>query len=164
MTATDQVERDGYVVATRPTPGEPRPYDFPPIARAQLDNGLTVLVADLPGRPLISASIILPVGAVDEPAAEGGAATLAARALTEGTERYDAVGLTEASERLGASLHAEAGWDATSIGVDVPTTRLGPALELLASMAADPDIQREINEIEQEFGDAAGRGVKSLSP
>ena len=138
MTTTDQLERDGYVVAERPTPGEPRPYDFPAIARAQLDNGLTVLVADLPGRPLISASIILPIGAVDEPAAEGGAAVLAARALTEGTERYDAVGLTEASERLGASLHAEAGWDATSIGVDVPTTRLGPALELLAEVLLRP--------------------------
>ena len=120
MTGTDQLQRDGYVLAERPTPGEPRPYEFPRIARTELDNGLTVLVADLPGRPLTSASILLPVGAVDEPDVEGGAAVLAARALTEGTERYDAVGLTEASERLGASLHAEAGWDATSIGVDVP--------------------------------------------
>ena len=138
MTGTDQLERDGYVVAERPTPGLPRPYDFPSITRTQLDNGLTVLVADLPGRPLLSASIVLPVGAVDEPDDEGGAAVLAARALTEGTERYDAVGLTEASERLGASLHAEAGWDATSIGVDVPATRLGPALELLAEVLLRP--------------------------
>jgi zinc protease len=138
MTGTDQLQRDGYVLAERPTPGEPRPYEFPRIARTELDNGLTVLVADLPGRPLTSASILLPVGAVDEPDVEGGAAVLAARALTEGTERYDAVGLTEASERLGASLHAEAGWDATSIGIDVPTTRLGPALELLAEVLLHP--------------------------
>ncbi|MEA2578257.1 MAG: zinc protease, partial [Chloroflexota bacterium] len=138
MTGTDQLERDGYVIAERPTPGEPRPYEFPAIARAQLDNGLTVLVADLPGRPLTSASIVLPTGAVDEPADEGGAAVLAARSLTEGTERYDAVELTEATERLGASLHADAGWDATSIGVDVPTTRLQPALELLAEVLLHP--------------------------
>jgi zinc protease len=138
MTGTDQLERDGYVLAERPTPGVPRPYDFPNVTRAQLDNGLTILVCDLPGRPLTSASIVLPVGAVDEPNDEGGAAVLAARALTEGTERYDAVGLTEASERLGASLHAEAGWDATSVGVDVPTTRLGPALELLAEVLLRP--------------------------
>jgi zinc protease len=138
MTATDQLERDGYVVAERPTPGVPRPYDFPAIARAQLDNGLTVLVADLPGRPLTSASIVLPTGAVDEPADQGGAAVLAARALTEGTERYDAVGLIEASERLGASLHADAGWDATSISIEVPTTRLRPALELLAEVLLRP--------------------------
>jgi len=138
MTAADQLHRDGFVVAERPTPGQPRPYEFPAITRTQLDNGLTVLVADLPGRPLVSATVVLPVGAVDEPAEEGGAAVLAARALTEGTERFDAVGLTEATERLGASLHADAGWDATSVSVDVPTTRLRAALDLLAEVLLRP--------------------------
>ena len=138
MTATDRLELDGYVVAERPTPGVPRPYEFPTLARAQLDNGLTILVADLPGRPLVSASVVLPIGAVDEPADEGGAAVLAGRALTEGTERYDAVALIEASERLGASIHADAGWDASSVSVDVPTTRLRAALELLAEVLLRP--------------------------
>jgi zinc protease len=138
VTGTDQLERDGYVIAERPTPGAPRPYEFPAIARAEFDNGLTILVADLPGRPLTSASIVVPTGAVDEPPDQGGAAVLAARALTEGTERFDAVGLIEATERLGASLHADAGWDATSISVEVPTTRLRPALELLAEVLLRP--------------------------
>ena len=126
------------VVAERPAPGTPRPYAFPSVSQARLDNGLTILVADLPGRPLVSATVVVPVGAVDEPAHEGGSAVLAARALTEGTERYDAVALTEAAERLGASVHAEAGWDATSIGVDVPSARLEPALELLAEVLLRP--------------------------
>ena len=137
MTGTT-ADRDGNVIAERPAPGTPRPYDFPAVTRARLDNGLTILIADLPGRPLVSASVVLPVGAADEPAAEAGAAVLAARALTEGTERYDAVALTEASERLGASLHAEAGWDAMSISVDVPAARLQPALELLAEVLLRP--------------------------
>ncbi len=137
MTA-ESPERDGVVLAERPAPGTPRPYDFPTVTRSQLDNGLTVLVADLPGRPLVSATIVVRVGAADEPAGDAGAAVLAARALTEGTERYDAVGLTEAAERLGASLHAEAGWDATSVGIDVPTTRLEPALDLLAEVLLRP--------------------------
>ena len=132
------IERDGPVVATRPTPGTPRPYEFPTIGQTTLGNGLTVLTADLPGRPLVTASLVLPIGAAEEPAAAGGSAVLAARALTEGTERYDAVALTEASERLGASLHAEAGWDATSIGVEVPASRLAPALELLAEVLLHP--------------------------
>lgn len=138
MTATDRLELDGNVVAERPTPGVPRPYEFPSLAQARLDNGLTVLVADLPGRPLVSASVVIPTGAVDEAADEGGAAVLAARALTEGTERYDAVALIEASERLGASIHADAGWDATSVSVDVPTTRLRAALDLLAEVLLRP--------------------------
>ncbi len=129
---------DEVVVAERPQPGTPRPYDFPAISTTELDNGLTVVVADLPGRPLVSATIILPTGAADEPAAAGGAAVMAARALTEGTERYDAIELTEASERLGASLHAESGWDATSVSVDVPASRLEPALDLLAEVLLRP--------------------------
>jgi zinc protease len=149
MTA-ESAERD-VVIAERPAPGTPRPYAFPSVARTQLDNGLTILVADLPGRPLVSASMIVPVGAVDEPAADGGAAVLAARALTEGTERYDAVGLTEAAERLGASIHAEAGWDATSVGVDVPSTRLEPALELLAEVLLRPTFPaNEIDRLRDE--------------
>ncbi len=143
MTATDRLELDGNVVAERPTPGTPRPYEFPSLTDARLDNGLTVLVADLPGRPLVSASVVIPTGAVDEPAGEGGAAVLAARALTEGTERYDAVALIEASERLGASLHADAGWDATSVSVDVPTMRLRDALELLTEVLLRPTFPPE---------------------
>ena len=126
------------VVAERPTPGTPRPYEFPSVARSRLANGLSVVVANLPGRPLVSASLVLRNGAADEPESEGGATVLAARALTEGTARYDAIALVEAGERLGAALHAEAGWDALSIGVDVPAARLEPALELLAEVALNP--------------------------
>jgi zinc protease len=146
MTA-ETPERDDVVVAHRPAPGTPRPYEFPSVARAVLDNGLTIMVADLPGRPLVSATVVVPVGAADEPPDHAGAAVLAARALTEGTERYDAIGLTEAAERLGASLHAEAGWDATSIGVDVPSSRLAPALELLAEILLRPTFPA--NEVER---------------
>jgi zinc protease len=126
------------VVATRPTPGTPRPYEFPEVQRFELANGLRIILADLPGRPLVSASLLILNGAVDEPPAHAGATVLAARALSEGTEHYDAIALVEASERLGASLHAEAGWDAMSISVDVPAVRLEPALELLADVALRP--------------------------
>lgn len=139
------------VVTERPAAGTPRPYEFPAVATMRLDNGLSVLVADLPGRPLITATMVLPTGAADEPHTAAGSAVLAARALTEGTERYDAIALTEASERLGASLHAEAGWDATSLGVDVPATRLAPALELLAEVLLHPTFpEGEIERLRDE--------------
>ena len=126
------------VVATRPTPGTPRPYEFPAVQRFQLSNGLRVILADLPGRPLVSASLVIRNGAADEPPAHAGATVLAARALSEGTEQYDAIALVEASERLGASLHSEAGWDAMSVSVDVPAARLEPALALLAEVVLHP--------------------------
>ena len=126
-------DSSGSVVVTeRPVPGTPRRYDFPAFDRGRLPNGMTVLSSHLDGRALVSGALVIRNGAVDEPAPHAGATILAARALAEGTERYDAIAFVEASERLGASLHAEAGWDATTVWVDVPAERLEPALEVLA--------------------------------
>lgn len=148
MSGMDPVEA---ALGARPVPGTPRPFTFPAAARGRLAGGLALVTVDLPGRPLVSASLYLPNGAVDEPAAEGGATVLAARALTEGTLRRDAVALTEAAERLGASLRAEAGWDATVVGVDVPAERLGPALELLAELVREPAFpEREVERLRNQ--------------
>jgi zinc protease len=143
--------RSEGVVATRPTPGTPRPYEFPDVDRFSLSNGLRVIVANLPGRALVSASLVLRNGASDEPPAHAGATVLAARALAEGTKRFDAISLVEASERLGASLHADAGWDAMSVSVDVPAARLEPALELLAEVALHPTFpESEVDRLRDE--------------
>jgi len=139
------------VVPTRPTPGTPRPYDFPEVQRSRLANGLSLIVANLPGRPLVSASLVLRNGAGDEPDGDAGATVLAARALTEGTERYDAIALVEAAERLGAAIHSDAGWDAMSVGVEVPASRLEPALELLAEVALHPTFpESEVDRLRDE--------------
>ena len=138
MSTTVDETRDGPVVAERPAPGAPRSYEFPPVTRRQLPNGLSILIVDLPGRPLVSASMVVVGGAAEEPADQAGATVLAARALTEGTERYEAIALVEASERLGASLHAESGWDTLSVSVDVPSDRLAAALDLVAEVLLHP--------------------------
>jgi len=163
---TDQV-----VVADRPTPGEPRPFHFPQFERRQLSNGLSVIAVNLPGRALVTASLILPSGAVDEPSSQGGLTSLMARAMTEGTKHHDAIGLTEASERLGASLHAEAGWDGISVSVDVPAERLGEALALVAEVSSEPtfpadDVDRmrdeRLNDILQAKADPCRRADESF--
>ena len=102
-------------------------------------------------RQLIAASLAIRAGAADEPDAVAGATVLAARGLTEGTEVRDAIALTEAAERLGASLHAEAGWDATSAGLDVPASRLAAALELLAEVVRRPSFpEAEVDRLRDE--------------
>jgi zinc protease len=142
---------DSTVIARRPTPGHPRPYDFPAFDRHTLSNGLSLIMAPMPGRPLVTGSLILRNGAADDPQAVAGATALAARALSEGTERYDAVALVEATERLGAGLHADAGWDASTVSVEVPVERLEAALALLAELAAHPTFPpREVDRLREE--------------
>lgn len=140
-----------HVVATRPTPGRPRPYHFPPIERTRLSNGLTVAAVHVPGRPLVAADLVVRAGIAEELPETAGAFALAARALTEGTERHDAVALAEAAERLGATLATEAGWDALSAGVDVPASRLPAALELLAEVVREPTFpEAEVERLREE--------------
>jgi len=151
MSTTLEPRNEGPVVSERPKPGSPRPYEFPAITTHALSNGLSIVVVDLPGRPLVSASIIVTGGAAEEPANLAGATVLAGRALTEGTALRDAIELVEAGERLGASLHAEAGWDALSVGVDVPAARLGAALDLVAEVFLEPSFpSSEVERIRDE--------------
>jgi zinc protease len=163
MSALDPLEA---ALGTRPVPGTPRPFSFPAVEQGRLSGGLPVRFIHLPGRPLVTASLTLPMGAVDEPGAIGGATVLAARSLTEGTLRRDAVALAEAAERLGASLRAEAGWDATVVGIEVPAERLAPALALLAEVVREPafpprEVERlrdqRLNDLLQAKADPARR-------
>ena len=167
MSALDPLEA---ALGTRPVPGTPRPFTFPAVEQGRLSGGLPVRFIHLPGRPLVTASLTLPMGAVDEPAAVGGVTVLAARSLTEGTQRRDALALVEAAERLGASLRAEAGWDATVVGVEVPAERLAPALELLAEVVREPafpprEVERlrdqRLNDLLQAKADPARRAEEA---
>ncbi len=126
------------VLDVRPTPRQPRAYHFPRFERHVLANGLTLLSAHLPGRPLLNAQLVFRGGASVEPADRSGVTVLAARALTEGTDKRDAIELVEAAERLGADLDAEAGWDSLVAGISVPRSRFTPALGLLAEVVLSP--------------------------
>jgi len=126
------------VLAVRPSPGKPRAYAFPDFERTVLPSGLQALVVNVPGRPLVSVNLIFRRGAVDEPAGRAGATVLAARAMTEGTERYPGLELVEAAERLGSTLHAEASWDGFAATIEVAATRLRAALELLDELVERP--------------------------
>ena len=131
------------ILAVRPSPGQPRAYRFPSFERTVLPNGLQILAVHVPGRPLVSANLVVRRGVADEPADLAGATILAARAMSEGTERYPGVELTEAAERLGATLHVEASWDAFVGSVEVAATRLRAALELLAEQLENPTFPEE---------------------
>ena len=134
----DLAAEHAIVVAERPTAGDPAQYQFPKFERQELPNGMGLISVHLPGRELVTASLVIGLGAVDEPSELAGISSLMSRALTEGTRHHDAIALTEAGERLGASIHAESGWDGTSISVEVPGQRLSAALALAGEVAIEP--------------------------
>jgi zinc protease len=167
---------DLSVLEQRPGPGRPRDYDFPDFERSRLPNGLTLIRAHVPGRPLLQAQLLVRGdaggGATTEEPAQAGVTVLAARAMSEGTARRDAVAFVEAAERLGASLGASAGWDSLVVQVEVPRARLRPAMELLAEMTLTPSFpvrevdrlrEERLNDLKQMMADARRR-VDRLFP
>jgi zinc protease len=135
---TQEPPPDLSILDTRPVPGPPRDYRFPHFERGRLAGGLTVVTCHMPGRPLLAASLVLPGGGALEPADRAGVSVLMSRALTEGTSRHDAIEFIEASERLGAEVHADTTWDTVVASLEVPRSRLDPALGLLAEMLLEP--------------------------
>jgi zinc protease len=134
---------DLSVLDARPTAGVPREYKFPRFERANVSNGLTVLSAHVPGRALLAASLIAPGGAWSEPVDQAGVTILAARSMPEGTRRLSANEFIESSERLGAEIHADASWEALTATMEVPRSKFGDALALLAEMAFEPAFPAE---------------------
>ncbi|MBW8485822.1 M16 family metallopeptidase [Actinomadura parmotrematis] len=155
----------------RPVPGPVPAWAFPVGAPGQVPGGPATLRCDLPGRRLASVRLLLDAGAGREARGLEGVATITARALLEGTRPGGGTELTAAFERLGASLFASADLTALRIALDVPVTRLDPALELLSTVLRsaaldDADIGRlgreRLEEIAQEDADPGSRAMREL--
>ncbi len=134
-------------VATRPQPGPPRHYRFPPFVRDRLENGLNVIVARVPKLPIVSVAVVIEATALaDEPGKEG-TAELTAQALREGTISRNGTQLALDLEKLGTSLEAGADWDSSIASMTVLKKNLAEAFHILAEVLTLPafnedDIER----------------------
>ncbi|NKZ06509.1 M16 family metallopeptidase [Actinomadura latina] len=161
----------GLALQPRPVPGPVPAWAFPAGTEGRVPAGPATIRCDLPGRRLAAVRLVLNAGAGREPAGLDGVATLAAHALMEGTEPGGGTALTAAFERLGASFYAHADLTALRVALDVPTSRLGAALELFSGVVRRPalddaDVRRlvreRLEEIAQEDADPGSRAMREL--
>ncbi|HEX6939732.1 MAG TPA: pitrilysin family protein [Longimicrobiales bacterium] len=122
----------------RPAVGSPPRVRSPAVRRFRLPNGLDVLAVRRRGLPVVDLRLVVRTGAAADAPTHAGRAGLVAEMLDEGTERYSALELAEAVDRLGAELDTMAAWDASVVALHVLRPRLEPALELLAEVVARP--------------------------
>jgi len=129
--------------ATPPPPSAPRSVQFPKPVEKTLANGLRVVVIRRSQMPLISAQLLIKSGGEVDPADLSGAADMTASLLTRGTTTRSATQIAEAVDALGGSLNSSASWDASSISTGVMSSRVGPALEILADVVRNPSFKPE---------------------
>ncbi|MET7641910.1 pitrilysin family protein [Streptomyces sp. NPDC005438] len=155
----------------RPAGGEPRPWAFPAPDRGQLPNGLTVLTCHRPGQKVVAVDVNLAVPLHEEPEGLDGLSTIMARALTEGTDKYDAEEFAAELERCGATLDTDADHPGVRVALEVPASRLSKALDLLADALRAPAfpegeverlVRNRLDEIPHELANPARRAAKEL--
>jgi zinc protease len=138
--------------ATPPPPAAPRTVQFPKPVEKTLPNGLRVVVIQRSEMPLISAQLLIKSGGEVDPADLSGAADMTAALLTRGSKARSATQIAEAIEALGGSINSGARWDSSAVGVDVMSTRIGPAMEILADVVRNPAFKdEEIDRLRRQY-------------
>jgi zinc protease len=124
--------------STPPPPGPPRAVRYPVPVATVLPNGLRVIAVRVPGSALVAADLTLAGGAIGEPGALPGVATITASLLTRGTAHRSANALAIALDGLGATLSATAGIDRTDVTADALRARFPATLAILAETVREP--------------------------
>jgi zinc protease len=140
--------------ATPPPPSAPRPLTIPAAVEKTLSNGLRVIVIQRSNTPLVTAQVVIKNGAETDPRELAGLAHLTASLLTLGTSTRNATQIAEAIDALGGTLTSGALWDAAAISVEVMSSQVDPAMQILGDVVRRPTFKdEEIERLRQQYID-----------
>lgn len=103
---------------------------IPPHEKIVLKNGLTLLVMEKHGVPIVSFSAIVKTGSAADPAGQDGLATITAGLLRKGTQKRTAQQFASDLDFIGGSFDAGADTDYTTISAEFLTKDLDRGLDL----------------------------------
>jgi zinc protease len=141
--------------ATPPPPAQPRSGTFPKPVEETLPNGLRVIVIQRSESPLVSAQLLIKNGGEVDPPELAGLADMTANLLTKGTQNRDATRIAQEIESLGGALDSAARWDSSFATVSVMSSKIGPAMEILADVVRRPTFKsEEVERLRQQYLDS----------
>ena len=111
---------------------------FPALQRAELSNGIKVILAERKGLPVVQMNLLLPGGYVADLGGKLGTASFTLGMLDEGAGDYGALAFGDRAEALGASLGASASLDGSSAFLSALKQNLDASVELYATMLRQP--------------------------
>lgn len=140
--------------ATPPPPAPPRSGTFPKPVEETLPNGLRVIVIQRSESPLVSAQLLIKNGGEVDPPELAGLADMTANLLTKGTQTRDATRIAQEIESLGGTLDSAARWDSSFATVGVMSSKIAPAIEILADVVRHPTFKsEEVERLRQQYLD-----------
>src|SRR5258705_1350123 len=111
---------------------------IPPHEKVVLKNGLTVLLLEKHGVPLVNLYALVKTGSAGDPAGEDGVASITAGLLRKGTKTRTAQQFAADLDYIGAAFESEAGADFSSVSTEFLTKDLARGLELFSDALLRP--------------------------
>jgi len=111
---------------------------LPPHEKVTLKNGLTLLLMEKHGVPIVNLAAIVKAGSVADPAGEEGLASVTAGLLRKGTAKRSAQQFAEDLDFIGAEFGAESGVDFTSISAEFLSKDVDRGLDLFSDALLHP--------------------------
>lgn len=111
---------------------------IPPHEKIMLNNGLTVLLLEKHGVPIINISGIVKAGALADPPGQEGLASTTAGLLRKGTKSRTAQQFSANIDFIGGSFDAEAGEDYTSLNAEFLAKDQAQGLQLFSDALLHP--------------------------
>jgi len=136
--ATEGADRSG-VPETRTFPE----VKFSEFERSHLSNGLELIVANRAAVPVVNLSMRFDAGFASDQFGEPGTSSLAMTMLDEGTKNRNALEISDEMARLGASIGASSGIDASVVSLSALTENLDNSLELYADIVLNPSFPED---------------------
>jgi zinc protease len=116
---------------------------IPPHEKFVLKNGLTVLLMEKRGVPLINVFALVKTGAAADPGGQEGLASVTAGLLRKGTKTRTAQQFSADFDYIGGSFSADAGADFTTVSAEFLTKDLARGLELFSDAVLHPTFPQD---------------------
>lgn len=156
--------------------GPPMPSDFPSVnfpelERAQLKNGIPVVLAQRRAVPVVNIELLFDAGSAADAGRHRGVAAFTGSMLDEGAAGMDSVAIATRAESLGAQLYTSTGLDTTYAGVSALADRLPESVELLRAILREPEFPEQeierlraqwLSGIAQEKAQPTGLGLRLM--
>jgi len=111
---------------------------IPPHEKVVFKNGLTVLLLEKHGVPIVNFAALVKTGAAADPAGEEGLASITAQLLRKGTQKRTAQQFAADSDFTGGSIEADASADFSSVSGEFLNKDLTRGLDLFSDALLHP--------------------------
>lgn len=123
---------------TPPAPSAPKSVSVPAVKERKLPNGLTVVVVERRGTPLISVRLLVDTGVTYEDISTAGLVRVSTDLMTKGTTTRNATKIANDIEFLGADISTGVGLDYSSVSMNVTADKIAQAMPIFADVIRRP--------------------------